>query len=420
ISSLKGQLTLAPDRLDIGEFKGIIDSTRIDGAATVLLRERPGIGLRVTADRLNLDAYLPRQADAAAAAVAAAPVQAAGLSDAFDLNLDARVDALTWRNQSMTDLHLAATLLNGDATVRELGIGELGGASGKLSGSIAGMNGAAPKGRVDIAMQGPELERVVRLFAPQMAGRFYGPFAIEGQIAGEGDAMTADVKLDVLEGHAHVSGTLAPGPAKVDLNIDADCPSSERVLRVLNAGYRPAGGDPGPFKLAGHLSGEGDALTLDGLTLALGPNALEGKLSLDLSGARPHLAADLKLGDWSIDRLLPAKQTAVLDERYRATLIPVASLAEAAAPPSGGGAAWSTTPIDFAVLALVDADLSLAGHSLAYGAWRIDEPSLVAKLKDGTLSLGTLTGRSFGGNLQATGAIDASSATPALKGRATL
>src|SRR6185437_16129998 len=81
-ASLKGQLTLAPDRLDIGEFKGIIDSTRIDGAATVLLRERPGIGLRVTADRLNLDAYLPRQGDAAAAVVAAAPVQAAGLSDA--------------------------------------------------------------------------------------------------------------------------------------------------------------------------------------------------------------------------------------------------------------------------------------------------------------------------------------------------
>lgn len=418
-ASLKGQFAMTPARLDIGEFKGIIDSTKVDGAATLLLRERPGIGLRITADRLNLDAYLPRPADAAAALVPSASVQAGGAADAVDLNLDARVDALTWRNQSISDLHLAATLLNGDATIRELGIGDLGGASGKLSGSIAGISGAAPKAKLDMALQGPELERVVRLFAPQMAGRFYGPFALEGAVAGDAESMTADLKLDVLEGHAHIGGTLAPGPAKVDLNIDADCPSTERVLRIFSAGYRPAGGDPGPFKLAGHLTGEGDALTLDGLSLAMGANTLEGKLALDLAGARPHLAADLKLGDWSIDRLLPAKQTAALDERYRASLVPGAVLAEATAP-SEGRDAWPTTPIDFADLAIADADISLTGHSLAYGSWRIDEPSLAAKLKDGILSLGTLSGRSFGGNLQASGAIDASGATPALKAHATL
>src|SRR6185437_16444593 len=59
-ASLKSGLTLAGDRLDLAGIDATIDATRLSGAATVALRERPGIGLRLNADRFNLDAYLPR------------------------------------------------------------------------------------------------------------------------------------------------------------------------------------------------------------------------------------------------------------------------------------------------------------------------------------------------------------------------
>ncbi|MGO8920121.1 MAG: AsmA family protein, partial [Stellaceae bacterium] len=80
-ATLSSHLALTGDRLDIDHIDGTLDATRLSGAATVLLRARPGIGLRVAADRFSLDAYLPRPVappPAAAAAPATTAVAAAG------------------------------------------------------------------------------------------------------------------------------------------------------------------------------------------------------------------------------------------------------------------------------------------------------------------------------------------------------
>ena len=64
-ASLTSQLALAGDRLDLTGIDATLDATRLGGAATIALRERPGVGLRLAADRFNLDAYLPRARRAA-------------------------------------------------------------------------------------------------------------------------------------------------------------------------------------------------------------------------------------------------------------------------------------------------------------------------------------------------------------------
>ena len=37
-----------------------LDAMRINGGMAVELRDKPGIGLRLAVDKLNLDAYLPK------------------------------------------------------------------------------------------------------------------------------------------------------------------------------------------------------------------------------------------------------------------------------------------------------------------------------------------------------------------------
>jgi uncharacterized protein involved in outer membrane biogenesis len=76
---------------------------------------------------------------------------------------------------------------------------------------------------------------------------------------------------------------------------------------------------------------------------------------------------------------------------------------------------WSREPIQWPALRLADAEVKLAGRSLAYGPWRIEQPAATATLEDGTIDVATLTGTSFGGRLAASGRFAAAADTPELR-----
>jgi len=420
-AALSGRFTLAGERLDLTGLDVTLDATRLNCAATVILRERPGFGIRLSADRFNLDAYLPRGpapprvGAATTASPPSKPGGEGGLSDVLagiDANLDAHIDALTWRGQPFNDVHLSATLQNTEATIRELSIGDVGGASGKLSGVIEGLSGGVPKGQLAFDMRGPEFERVLRLVSPALvAGRTFGAFSLGGGAQSNSDGYSVDSDLEILNGHAHVSGTIAPDSDKFDLTIDADHPNFAGLLRVFNPTYRLAGGDVGAVKLGGRIVGGAGHFDVNDLSLAIGNSTLDGTLGITLGGARPALAADIKLGDWSIDRFLTARQAASFERGARhAGLLAGVLLAEAEGPPARAAPAstWSRTPLDLGLLRLADIDLSLSGDSVAYAAWRIDRPKLSAKLNDGALEIKAFNGTLFGGTVDLTGDLGSS------------
>jgi len=420
-ATLASRLTLAGDRLDVDAIDATLDATRLSGAATVLLRARPGIGMRLVADRLNLDAYLPQSlANRPAAAAPAAPAAAASSKSAlpgFDVNLDARVQALAWHGQPVSDVHLSGALQNGEATIRELSIGDLGGASANLSGVIDGLMDTSA-GQLAFDMHGPELERVLRVVAPELArGRHYGAFSLGGGLQYDRQTVTVDTDVQILSGHAHVVGDIARPSGVLDLGFDLDHPSFARLVQVLSPLYQPPR-DPGPVKLSGRVSGELRRFALDPLALAIGQSTLQGKVAVDLSGTRTQLDADLTAGDWAIDRLLSARQTAAIDHGFaRAAAAP--GLLLAAAQTSQPKDGWSDEPVDFSLLERADLTLKLAAHGLAYGGWRVDTPALTASVKDGVLLLQQLTGTLLGGSLEASGRAGGG-AMPALEGRFTL
>jgi uncharacterized protein involved in outer membrane biogenesis len=413
-ANLSSRLALAGDQLELSDIDATIDATRLAGAATLLLRARPGLGLRLAADRLNLDAYLPTQSAAAAAPAQPTPAPAgpvaltvpsevSALLTGFDANVDGRVGALTWRGQPMNDVHLSATLQSGDATIHELSIGDLGGASAKLSGVVSGLAGL-PTGQLAFDMRGPELERVLRVLSPRLqSARSYGAFSLGGGLQCDKDVVTVDTDLDLLDGHAHVVGDIARPSGKLDLGFDLGHPSLQHLVQSLGPVYQPPS-DPGAVKLSGRLEGDWNKFTLDHLALAIGESTLSGSLGVDLTGAKPRLDADLTAGDWTIDRFLPPHQTAWSGQSSVPALVPVEATLP---PPAAATTAWSDAPIKLGLLRRADLDLKLAAHSLAYDGWHIDGPVVSGALADGVLSLKQITGQMLGGGVEASGTIDA-------------
>jgi uncharacterized protein involved in outer membrane biogenesis len=387
-ASLSSRFAGHGERLDLEAIDATLDATRLSGAATVLLRARPGIGLRLEADRLNLDAYWPQTAPGAGQDRA---VDLRGLSG-FDVNLDGRVEALTWHGQPMADVHLAGLLRDGEITVRELAVGDLAGTTGKLTGVVEGLSGGSPRGQLAFDMHGVELERLVRLFAPATARRSYGAFSFGGGLQSDGANITLDADLQVLDLRGHAGGEIALPAGAMDLGIDLEHPDLARLVHALVPDYQMAG-DPGALKIAGHLRGDLSHAAIEGFTLAIGEARVAGRLALDRMGPRPRLDAELEAGDWRLDPFLPVRHTARGETVPR--LGPAPSALHLAA--AGESAATTVSTPHFADLAL-----KLTGGSIALGGWHIDRPTLALALADGVLSLQRLAGRFLDGDLAAT------------------
>ena len=418
-ASLKSELTLVGNRLDLAAMDAAIDATRLSGAATVALRARPGVGLRLNADRFNLDAYLPRDDAAPPPADAGNPWP--DLLAAFDANIEAHVDTLTWHGEPLGDAHAAGTLQNSKMTIRDLSIGDIGGAAARLSGTVQGL-GADPFGaQLSYEVHGPELERLLHVVSPRLdPGRAYGEFRLGGDLRWAEETLSGAADLAVLGGRAHVAGSAAPAGAHMALDLDIEHPSFAALMRSVSPSYRPAGGDMGALKFTGQLTGGAGRFALDHLALDIGQSTATGRLALDLDAARPHFSGDLTLGDWAIDRFLSARQSAAIDRALgHAGLRPGIVLAQTGAEMPVTPLVWSHEPIDLAPLLLADADLTLSGNSIAYDRWRIDRPSVTVAVTDGAVAMKHLTGSLFGGSIAADADVTAAT-SPALHAKLSL
>jgi len=341
------------------------------------------------------------------------------LLDRFDANLDATIDTLTWRGQPARGVHLRGTLEQGEMKLENARIADLAGASAAFRGAAGGFDGDDPHWQASFISTGPEIDHLLRLAVPGIdpAGRLSGPFTLIGDLQGERAETAIDATLEAVGGRARISGEIAPdasGMPAIEATLEASHPSFARFAHALVAGYQPAGGDPGAMTLNGKLHGSLTHLTLDEATLAIGTLSIEGETTLDTSHARPKLSGALTLGDLALDRFLPLRQTAWLDNRRTGPRSGIwlaqATVPPAASPAPSGRGRWSREKFDLDWLGAADADFTLTGASFSYAGWRVDKPALSVTLQDAALDIGRLSGGFLGGLLEGSLHLDAAGA----------
>lgn len=371
-ANLTSRFTARPDRVDIAALDLSFDATRITGAATVALRDRIGIGARLTLDRLVLDPYLAGFGDAAGGALP------------LDFNLDASVEQLTWRGQSLAGVKLAAVLQQGKLTLREASVKDVAGAAVSLSGE-------AQDGKLRGAVEasGPELARLLRLGWPSWT-RALGPFRLEGNAEGDLASLVLETRLDVLGGSVSAKGTAGLGGAS-DLAIEARHPSLRALLAGL--GYRSAG-EPGALSATFRLEGDGGKWRTDDVAIEAGQTRVAGKVAFDASGAKPRIEARLDAtGELALDPYLPVRQAASLPVQL------AQATGRAPAPPD----LWSREPLDLGWLAQFDGTADFSAEAVRWGAWRLEHAQSALAVADASLVVKHLDGKIFGGDLAGEG-----------------
>ncbi len=401
-----------------------LDVSRLTGGIAVALRDRPGLGIGVTLDRINLDAYLP---DAAAAAPAQAAPQAApapgappqgapaaaqppaGLAvlGSFDANFDIKVGQLTYRGLPLNGLRLDATLQRGGLVVRDFSLDDLAGSRGRFAGSLANVDREpSVDGSLDVSVAA--LSRLTKLLGLADVGQLpLESFTLSGAVNGNRQEVRFDQRLVALNGSLEAAGRadLKPGAPAIDAALRLDHPDLSVLLGELARDAAvPAG--LGPVALEGRLVGSPAQIDLSGLQGEVaGVKLLAGQLGVALGGARPKITADLTTGALPL-AVLAAPAAAGKTAGKKSTAKDGAADGGGTAR-SAGRERWSNKPIDVAALRGVDADVKLHAAEILIDKLRLSKAEVEAVLAGGILDLKRFDGQTYGGRLSLTGRADA-------------
>ncbi len=427
-----GKLAGTPEALELSEFGATLDTTRIDGAASLRLNGRPAVGLTLQVGALNLDAYLPQPSSQPAAASQPAPpgrqggqggapggpAPAPGLVPpvpawlaGLDANLLLRVEQLTYDAVQAQGLALDGTWLAGDLTVRELSAADI--AGGRLRLEAVAEDLASQPRLVSLAylLSAKEPARLFKLLdiTPPVEPQRLGGLDLSGRVETVAEGLKLTSRMETGGGLVDVDGTVRDPltQPRYALNVQASHSSLAQLIRLFAEDYRPQGALSG-FAVTATVIGDAHQAVAQDLRLRLGPVSAAGEAALAWQGAKPKLTAKLAAGEIPVDPFLPAKRTAHLGNHgpdlgdwlgaERRMALPVANGSAGA-----GSAHWSRDPLDFAWLTGFDANLALQAQAVTWDKVRLDDAVLAAMVEEGQARVTRFRGGLFGGSFAMTG-----------------
>ena len=285
--TLKARLSGLGSNLDIGEIDAQLDASHVTGGIAAVLRARPGLGIGLAIDQINLDAYLPKPENGGSQSETAA---APNLFGRLDANFNLALAEMTYAGQTLRGLRAEGTLQNGDLALRQFSARTASGGTARLAGRIAGVTAAEPTLELDFdlaAKDGAELVRLAGLPEPDVP---LGGMSVSGTAAGKPGAVAVDVTVlaEAFDTDAHIAGTvtaarprlLGSGKVQVHLREPVKLAGLIDLEPTRLAGF-------GPASVEGNIGRDGDRLTVD-LTLT----APESKLTAQLVGSRRGTGKD--------------------------------------------------------------------------------------------------------------------------------
>ncbi len=305
---LTADIRATPAQLTISNADAQIDLSRVRGGVAVALRERPGLGIGFSIDKLNLDAYLAEAPTAAEEAPAPdqtaetateetppAPgidLSALAFLDTFDSIVQFQIGSLTYRKLPIQGVNFDGTLQNGKLEIRQANIVDLAGTTLKASGELTDLGTEVPAVTLDIDVDsqsaGPLFEALGIEPAPGAV-----PATLAANITGNATDLTIDTNLSMQGLTVEAAGRLtdlAGGPG-YDLQLTARHDSSADLMAMLTDGS-PGRADLGAVQLTGRVQGDQATANVD-LSGQFGP----GELSIagDIANLNQAPSADLQL-----------------------------------------------------------------------------------------------------------------------------
>ena len=283
-----------------------------------------------------------------------------------------------------------------------LAIGGIGG-SGKLAGKVTGIS-SAPQVDTTLNLKADKPAPLLQLAG--LAGpkaQAMGALSASGALKGGADNMDLNLDLAAAGATAKVAGNVKAKakPIAFDLSITANHPEFTDLMKIADLPVSGAKG--GPLAVAVKAAGTTDKASVSQLDAKWGDSSLTGTAQYDATGAKPNIVASLTGGTVNLAPFMAPSAPSGAKSNNNAN---------SGGASGGNGSPWSTAPMDLSALGKQNADIDFKAQSLVLPDQKID--NLVAKivLKDGLLTLQTLTGKIYGGKFDVSGTTVNGNGTP--------
>ncbi len=217
VTDVSARMAESGSRLDFNNLTADLDASRLRGGIATRLGARPGIGVGLSIDRLNLDAYLgdslplsPQDSGQETAEALRGEstndvlegIPALSLLDRFDANFDLHAEEVVLQGGAFQELRARGLLLAGALTFSELSADSFPGGAGRVSGRLTGLadQPQLAEGQFDISLQEPvRLLRYLGRPADDMVARL-GPLSASGDASGDLEAISLSLDVTGLGG----------------------------------------------------------------------------------------------------------------------------------------------------------------------------------------------------------------------------
>ncbi|MGB0631204.1 MAG: AsmA family protein [Alphaproteobacteria bacterium] len=273
---------------------------------------------------------------------------------------------------------------------------QLAGARTTVKGTLDGL-AAAPVFDLSLNSRHPEMAQLAALLSGGRPGPKAGPVTVKAKLKGDLNAVDIDASTGMTGGVLKIAGridALATTP-RLNIGVDLNQPDFVKFVRAFEPGYTPSRRQLGALKLTARLQGTDRDLSIRDLAGNIGPARISGSGTYIDRAPRPAVNLVLKSSAIPLSDFLEAPaQTGTA----RAT--GANRPATASGPSSGSGGRWSREKIDTAALGLVDAEIDLGADALLYKSYRVDQPKILASLKNRVLDVRQIAGKMFDGSFE--------------------
>ena len=309
VTDVSAKMAEGGQRLDLNNLTADLDASRLRGGIATRLGARPGFGIGLSVDRLNLDAYLgdspsdpPRDSGQETAEALRGEatgdilqgIPALSLLDRFDANFDLHAEEVVLRGGAFRELRARGSLLAGALTFSELTADSFPGGTGRVSGRLTGLadRPQLTDGKFDISLQEPvRLLRYLGRPADNMLARV-GPLTASGDVSGDLDAISLSLDLAGLGGRGRsvaILRDLQGEPSVESGNLSLSGMDGASVGAVLGLPVSHPLARLGTFDLALQANGSRAQVSYDLALSALGGRVTSKGLLSDYMAGTPRL-----------------------------------------------------------------------------------------------------------------------------------
>lgn len=299
--SLEGDLDVTSVEIALSGIDMRLDSSKIQGMASLRFSERLRLDMDVDVDRLNLDLY---------------PIgmNTADLTEALaeqlnhvDASVDARFQRLAWNEARFEEAVISASAEDGRLDLRSLAARTVGETAVTLEGKID-LQSKDVDLAGDLSSRFPiRALRHIDVDLPPTSARLK-PLQVTGWVKGQLNAFDMAAQANYDGGDWSIEGRAGwiDKTAHYDLAIEADHPNHQELADHLGlAPLLPADDASGPFQVTGRMRHDPKESWSATGSAKLGPTTITGSLVRQKATQRDTWEAKLSIGNPKQDSLAP-------------------------------------------------------------------------------------------------------------------